>query len=145
MKRTVMALVILPLQRTVKVPTPVTNKPAAGAAAASTNNAYSSSAVATGIQALQQRHPGLDGSGTLICVIDTGVNYRLDLFGPCTAVGQPAGSCRVVTGYDLVGDLYNGYSGGPPPVGGNDPVSDLFHKSYYFISRRNKVKIYGTC
>jgi subtilisin family serine protease len=43
---------------------------------------------------------GYQGAGTAVAVIDTGVDYTLSPFGSCTAVGQPAGPCRVVAAYE---------------------------------------------
>jgi hypothetical protein len=43
----------------------------------------------------------------------TGVNIRAALFGSCTSVGQPASTCLVTVGRDLVGDAYDGTSGSP--------------------------------
>ncbi len=37
---------------------------------------------------------GFTGEGTAVAILDTGVDYRRDAFGSCTAPGQPA-SCRV--------------------------------------------------
>ena len=39
---------------------------------------------------------GDTGRGTTVAVLDTGANYTLPVFGPCTTVGKPAGTCRVV-------------------------------------------------
>ncbi|HEY7296233.1 MAG TPA: S8 family serine peptidase [Dehalococcoidia bacterium] len=37
---------------------------------------------------------GFTGEGTAVAILDTGVDYRRDAFGSCTAPGQPA-ACRV--------------------------------------------------
>lgn len=66
---------------------------------------------------------GLTGAGSLICVIDSGISYNSPEFGSCTGVGEPRGQCKVVTGYDFVGDSYNGRLDGPAAVRGGPPVS----------------------
>lgn len=38
---------------------------------------------------------GFTGQGVAVAVLDTGVDYKRDAFGPCTAPGAPAGKCRV--------------------------------------------------
>lgn len=43
---------------------------------------------------------GYQGAGTAVAVLDTGVDYTLGPFGGCTAVGVPAGPCRVVAAYE---------------------------------------------
>lgn len=43
---------------------------------------------------------GYQGAGTAVAVLDTGVDYTLAPFGACTAVGVPAGTCRVVAAYE---------------------------------------------
>jgi subtilisin family serine protease len=43
------------------------------------------------------------GQGTTVAVIDTGVKYTKDEFGPCTAPGIPDG-CRVVASVDIAAD-----------------------------------------
>lgn len=39
---------------------------------------------------------GLQGEGTTVAVIDSGINYSLTTFGSCTAPGLPASTCKVV-------------------------------------------------
>ena len=48
----------------------------------------------------QARAAGYRGAGTAVAVLDTGVNYRGQAFGSCTAPGRPAG-CRVVAARDF--------------------------------------------
>jgi subtilisin family serine protease len=48
----------------------------------------------------QARAAGFRGAGTAVAVLDTGVNYRGQAFGSCTAPGRPAG-CRVVAARDF--------------------------------------------
>ncbi|MFH1816197.1 MAG: S8 family serine peptidase [Pseudomonadota bacterium] len=43
---------------------------------------------------------GYQGAGTAVAVLDTGVDYTLGPFGGCTAVGVPAGPCRVIAAYE---------------------------------------------
>jgi hypothetical protein len=76
----------------------------------------------TGLSRLAAKYPNLDGNGTLICVIDTGLQYKLSAFGSCTGINTPAGQCRVVVGRDMVGSDYDG-TPGSLPVEGNAPVS----------------------
>lgn len=46
-----------------------------------------------------QRELQLDGTGVRVGVVDTGVDYlNTDTFGVCTAIAQPADTCRVVAG-----------------------------------------------
>jgi hypothetical protein len=47
---------------------------------------------------------GYPGAGTAVAVLDTGVDYTLAPFGPCTAVGVPAGTCSVVATYEAAGE-----------------------------------------
>lgn len=46
---------------------------------------------------------GFNGSGTVV-VIDTGLDYTKPVFGPCTAPGVPAATCRVVYTADMVAE-----------------------------------------
>lgn len=97
-------------------------------AGASTASATDGNAAATGLtKALSNTRASgggsLNGSGTLVCVVDTGVNFSNDLYGNCYGVNQPQGQCKVVAGYDFVGDAYNGRLDGPPAVRGGPPVS----------------------
>jgi hypothetical protein len=46
---------------------------------------------------------GYNGSGTVV-VIDTGLDYTKPVFGPCTAPGVPAATCRVVYTADMVAE-----------------------------------------
>ncbi|KAM0746674.1 subtilisin-like serine protease precursor [Meredithblackwellia eburnea MCA 4105] len=53
------------------------------------------------------------GSGQLVCLLDTGIDYLNPLLGGCFGSG-----CHVSVGYDLVGDNYNGDN---TPVPDSDP------------------------
>lgn len=53
----------------------------------------------------------------------TGINFVQPSFGHCSAVNHPEQKCKVVTGYNLVGDKYSGTRQGPSPVAGGLPVS----------------------
>ncbi len=44
---------------------------------------------------------GYTGSGATVAILDTGVNYTNAAFGPCTAPGVPADSCKVVYAQDF--------------------------------------------
>ena len=44
---------------------------------------------------------GATGSGATVAILDTGVNYTNAAFGPCTAPGVPADSCKVVYAQDF--------------------------------------------
>jgi uncharacterized repeat protein (TIGR01451 family) len=43
---------------------------------------------------------GQTGAGTVVAVLDTGVNFTSSTFGSCTAPGVPAASCKVVAALD---------------------------------------------
>jgi minor extracellular serine protease Vpr len=66
---------------------------------------------------------GLTGRGVTIAVIDSGLDYTLPEFGSCSAIG---GSCRVLGGFDLVGDLFDSNPANttfnPTPVPDPDPA-----------------------
>lgn len=38
------------------------------------------------------------------CNSCSGIDYSHPAFGGCTAINEPPGRCRVVAGYDFVGD-----------------------------------------
>lgn len=44
-------------------------------------------------------------------------------YGECTAVNHPDRRCKVVAGYNFVGDAYSGTRQGASPVAGGQPVS----------------------
>ncbi len=46
----------------------------------------------------------LQGAGTSVAVLDTGVDYTLAAFGTCTAPGAPAGTCKVAYAQDFAPD-----------------------------------------
>lgn len=56
---------------------------------------------------------GARGAGTTIAVLDTGVDYTREAFGPCTAPNQPAATCKVAFAADFAPDdgLLDGASG----------------------------------
>lgn len=77
----------------------------------------------TGVAAAQQELH-LDGQGTVIAVLDTGVNYKHPAFGDCQRPGK-SGTCRVYGGFDFVGDtqpqdILTGLASAAPDA---DPVS----------------------
>jgi hypothetical protein len=45
------------------------------------------------------------------------------LYGDCKALNTPKGKCKVVTGYDFVGDAFTGVQTGPAAIRGGMPVS----------------------
>lgn len=49
------------------------------------------------------RAAGYSGSGTTVCVLDTGVDYTRAAFGNCSAPGTPA-SCQVAAAVDMAPD-----------------------------------------
>lgn len=93
---------------------------AAAAAAPAAASATTGSAVTTGLAAIPAYASStLNGTGVLVCVVDTGIGYRAAAFGSCTGVNSPAGQCSVIKGADFVGDNYSPDS---PPVADADPV-----------------------
>src|SRR4051812_23607076 len=67
---------------------------------------------------------GLTGNGVKVAVIDTGIDYGHPDLGGCFGA-----SCRVVKGYDLVGDNYNADTG-TAPVPDNDPMDCAGHGTH---------------
>lgn len=67
-----------------------------------------------------QSELGFTGTGIRVAVMDTGIDYNHPDLGGCFGAG-----CRVVTGYDFVGDAYNADptspSYNPVPAPDNDP------------------------
>jgi len=53
---------------------------------------------------LQSEGVNLSGAGQTVCVIDTGVNYNHVALGGCYGDNDPDSSCRVLGGYDYIGD-----------------------------------------
>ncbi|KAI9138961.1 peptidase S8/S53 domain-containing protein [Paraphysoderma sedebokerense] len=72
----------------------------------------------TGVEDTQKKL-GFTGSKVRVGVIDTGVDYTHPAFGQCDKVGSGEG-CRVLWGYDFVGDLYTGF--GSPISRDEDPM-----------------------
>jgi hypothetical protein len=86
-------------------------------------NAVDGNSNATGLTDMKAMAPELDGSGQLICVIDTGMSFvKNALYGECTGINTPKGKCKVVAGYDFVGDAFTGLQTGPSAVRGGTPV-----------------------
>ncbi len=69
---------------------------------------------------IAQSELGFTGTGIRVAVMDTGIDYNHPDLGGCFGAG-----CRVVTGYDFVGDAYNADptspSYNPVPAPDNDP------------------------
>jgi len=59
----------------------------------------------------------LSGAGQTICVLDTGVNYSHVALGGCYGNNDPNSSCKVLGGYDYIGD-------------DNDPFDDNGHGTH---------------
>lgn len=100
-----------------------------------------------GAAALQSR--GLDGTGTTISVIDSGIDYtHRNLGGPGTveAYAEAAGvgandpkselpnalfpNSKVVGGFDFVGDKWSGGAGSPPRTEDPNPIDYWFHGTH---------------
>lgn len=84
--------------------------------------AMTGNAATTGLQRLAELLPAVNGSGTLLCLVDSGVALSSSLYGCSGGVNSPRGGCRVVVGHDLVGDQFSGESGGAPRASGPNPV-----------------------
>jgi len=88
-------------------------------------SATDGNSVATQLEAVKSMDPDLDGTGQLVCVIDTGISFIGNpAYGECKALNTPKGKCKVVTGYDFVGDSFTGLQTGPSAVRGGMPVRD---------------------
>ncbi|KAG8934449.1 hypothetical protein FRC02_009917 [Tulasnella sp. 418] len=75
----------------------------------------------TGINRLHKE--GLRGDGVKIAVIDSGIDYNLDLFGK--SFGKKGD--KVYTGYDFVGDAYTGNTGASTePKPDKDPLDTCY-------------------
>ena len=70
----------------------------------------------TGVDQLHEE--GLTGSGIVVGIIDTGIDYTHPALGGCFGSG-----CKVIGGQDLVGNAYNGTN---MPVPGSTTFS-LYH------------------
>jgi minor extracellular serine protease Vpr len=70
---------------------------------------------------------GLTGQGIRVAVMDTGIDYNHpDLGGPCFGPG-----CRVVTGYDFVGDAFNASDpNNNTPMPDDDPMDCNGHGTH---------------
>jgi hypothetical protein len=119
-------------------------------ARASTASATEGNAAATGLTralgtARSRGGSSLDGSGTLVCVIDTGINFQNELYGSCTGVNAPKGQCRVVTGFNFVGDGYNGRLDGPAAVRGGLPVSSKATTQQHLVAAAARIQQQARC
>ena len=77
-----------------------------------------------------QNELGLSGTGIRVAVMDTGIDYNHpDLGGPCFGPG-----CRVVTGFDFVGDAFdanpNNPTYNPVPEPNDDPMDCNGHGTH---------------
>ncbi|KAI9364350.1 peptidase S8/S53 domain-containing protein [Zopfochytrium polystomum] len=68
---------------------------------------------------------GLTGKGITVAVIDAGVYYLHPALGGCFGAG-----CKVVRGYDFVGNSYNGSSVPEPDSDPLDDCSDVSHGTH---------------
>ena len=66
--------------------------------------------------------PGVDGSGVTVAIIDTGIDYTHPDLGGCFGEG-----CRIVAGYDFVGDKF---SGDNMPIPDPDPMDQNGHGTH---------------
>src|SRR5690349_20605346 len=69
-----------------------------------------------------QNELGLHGGGGRVAAMDTGIDYLHPDLGGCSGPG-----CRATTGYDLVGD---GYDGTTDPVPDPDPMDCAGHGTH---------------
>jgi minor extracellular serine protease Vpr len=85
---------------------------------------------------IAQNSLGLTGEGIKVGIIDTGVDYHHPDLGGCFGPG-----CRVVTGYDFVGDDF-GSSGNVEPKPDNDPDDCGGHGTHVagIVGANGKVK-----
>jgi minor extracellular serine protease Vpr len=76
---------------------------------------------------IAQSELGLTGAGIRVAIMDTGIDYNHpDLGGPCFGPG-----CRVVTGYDFVGNTFNaGDPGNDTPEPDDDPMDCNGHGTH---------------
>lgn len=72
----------------------------------------------TGVDKLHDE--GLAGTGVVVGIIDTGIDYNHPSLGGCFGTG-----CKVVGGTDFVGDAYNGTN---TPVPGNPSHTQIFNR-----------------
>jgi minor extracellular serine protease Vpr len=76
---------------------------------------------------IAQSELGLSGSGIRVAIMDTGIDYdHPDLGGPCFGEG-----CRVVTGWDFVGDAFNAADpNNNTPMPDDDPMDCNGHGTH---------------
>ena len=81
---------------------------------------------------IAQNDLGLTGEGIKVAVMDTGLDYNHPDLGGCFGPLSPGEDCRVVAGFDLVGDDFN--AGGDPaaqiPHPDNDPMDCNGHGTH---------------
>ncbi|KAF6255747.1 hypothetical protein COO60DRAFT_1462014 [Scenedesmus sp. NREL 46B-D3] len=85
---------------------------------------------ATGLADIWRLYPDLNGKGINIGVIDSGIAYYLPSMGPCSGVNATTSTstdCRVVKGFDFVGNGYDGTIRGYMPEQDNDPRDCMGH------------------
>ncbi len=64
---------------------------------------------------------GYTGAGYAIAIVDSGIDYTKDVFGPCSKPGVPATTCRVVANVELLDDDGNDRD----PFGHGTNVADV--------------------
>ncbi|KAH8900337.1 subtilisin-like protein [Thozetella sp. PMI_491] len=65
---------------------------------------------ATGVDKLH--NAGITGKGALVAIVDTGVDYTHPAFGGCFG----GDGCKIVSGYDFGGDIYDPYTPDSDPM-----------------------------
>lgn len=91
------------------------------------NSAELATALAMTGADIAQSTLGLSGQGIRVAIMDTGIDYNHpDLGGPCFGPG-----CRVVTGYDFVGDAFNASDpNNNTPIPDDDPMDCNGHGTH---------------
>jgi minor extracellular serine protease Vpr len=81
---------------------------------------------------IAQNELGLTGEGLKVAVMDTGIDYTHPDLGGCFGPFSPGQDCRVIAGFDFVGDSFN--AGGTPeqqiPQPNDDPMDCNSHGTH---------------
>jgi minor extracellular serine protease Vpr len=81
---------------------------------------------------IAQNELGLTGEGLKVAVMDTGIDYTHPDLGGCFGPFSPGEDCRVIAGFDFVGDNFN--AGGTPeqqiPQPNDDPMDCHSHGTH---------------
>ncbi|WWC94044.1 hypothetical protein V866_000882 [Kwoniella sp. B9012] len=94
----------------------VTSTPSATSSSSSTANQGFSVLSQIGAESVQAS--GNKGKGVKVAIIDSGVDYTREPLGGCYGSG-----CKIVGGYDFVGDSFDGSN---DPVPDNDPFDNCY-------------------